>query len=270
MDAIIDLLYYLLTMQDLFFLHSARNLHCRVQMDKFFDGYFTLQYISGGAVQVSYDERTFRLGAGWFWPHFPGPRTRLDPVPGHRTWEHRYVAFKGPLAARWAADGLLLTEPQAAPGGRKYDRDFDALLALVQRPNPSLWGIQRAINHLERILLELAEARTAQRRRDPWLERILELLDAQPHADFDYAQLARQAGMGLSTLRRRFRQASGTALHAYALQCRTAAARKLLGETNLSIKEIAEKLGYNDVYFFSRQFRRNMGVPPATYRKSRV
>jgi len=42
-----------------------------------------------------------------------------------------------------------------------------------------------------------------------------------------------------------------------------------LGETNLPIKEIAERLGYNDVYFFSRQFRKQMGVPPAAYRKSR-
>jgi AraC-like DNA-binding protein len=254
-------------MQDLFFLHSSHNPRCRVYMDKYFDGYFTLQFISAGAVDVSYDERVHRLTGRWFWPHFPGPRTKLNPAPGHRYWEHRYAAFKGPLVARWSAAGLLLTEPQPAPHGKRDDAAFDQLLALINRHDR--WGQLRAINQLERMLLELAEARAESERRDPWLENVLATFAERPEFAFDYRELARQSGMALSTFRRRFRQSSGTPLHTYALQCRTVAARKLLGETNLPIKEIAERLGYNDVYFFSRQFRKQMGVPPAAYRKSR-
>jgi len=57
--------------------------------------------------------------------------------------------------------------------------------------------------------------------------------------------------------------------HAYLLQCRATSARRLLGETDLPIKSIAQQLGYRDVYFFSRQFRQMTGVPPAVYRHSR-
>jgi len=267
MDALSDLLYYLITMQDLFFLHSAHNPRCRVHMDKYFDGYFTLQLVSAGAVEVRYDDRVYKLTGRWFWPHYPGPRTRLNPVSGYRFWEHRYAAFKGPLAARWAAAGLLLTEPQPAPHGRGDDHAFDELLALIRRNDR--WALLRAINQLERMLLELAEARSQSERRDPWLESVLATFAEHPEYAFDYGTLARQSGMALSTFRRRFRHASGTPLHTYALQCRAGAARKLLGETNLSIKEIAERLGFNDVYFFSRQFRKQTGVPPAAYRKSR-
>jgi AraC-like DNA-binding protein len=268
MDGVTNLLYYLITMKDLVFLHSNCNPHCNVVMDKYFDGYFTLQYVSAGAVDVSYDEERYTLTPRWFWPHYPGPRTQLRAAAGHAFWGHRYVAFEGPLAVQWAADGLLLQQPQSSPQGRSFDKPFDELLALVQRRDT--WGHRRAINQLERILLDLADARTEERKRDPWLERILELIAEQPAAEFDYKKLAKQSGMALSTLRRRFRDATGTALHTYALQCRTAAARKLLGETDLSIKTIAEQLGYNDVYFFSRQFRKNTGVPPAQYRRSRM
>jgi AraC-like DNA-binding protein len=267
MDWLSNVLYYLITMPDLFFLHSSHDPRCRVYMDKYFDGYFTLQFISGGAVELSYDERVYRLEGRWFWPHFPGPRTKLHPAPGHRFWEHRYAAFKGPLATRWAAEGLLLQEPQPAPHGKRDDREFDELLALLKRSDR--WGLARAINQLERILLGLAEARAQERRRDPWLENVLTTFDEHPEYAFDYGRLAKESGMALSTFRRRFRQAAGTPLHTYALQCRTAAARKLLGETDLSIKQIAEQLGYNDVYFFSRQFRKQTGVPPGAYRKSR-
>ncbi len=270
MDAMTVVLYYVITMQDLVFLHSARDPHCMAVMDKHFDGYFTLQYMSAGAVEVSYGSEVHRLSGRWFWPHFPGPRITLHAAPGCDFWQHRYLAFKGPLAGKWAADGLLLQAPQPTPGGRSFDKPFDELLELIQRRDPHSWGHRRATNQLERILLELAEARTQERKGDPWLERILELFAAQPEAAFDYTRLAAQSGMALSTLRRRFREASGMALHTYALQCRTAAARKLLGESDLSIKEIADKLGYADVYFFSRQFRKNTGVPPAQYRKSRL
>lgn len=279
MDTITILLYYLINMQDLIFLHSQHYSRCKVHMDKHFDGYFTLQYMASGGIELSYGERTYTLTGRWFWPHFPGPRTILRPARGHAFWDHRYVAFKGPLAGQWAADGLLLQAPQASPGNRRFEKSFDALLQLVQRSDA--WGHRRAVNQLERILLELAEARAQPGRRgepggsrshrpDPWLERVLERLTQEPEGDFDYSQLAKQSCMALSTLRRRFREASGTALHTYALQCRVAAARKLLGETNLSIKDIAQRTGYRDVYFFSRQFHRHTGVPPATYRKSRL
>ena len=39
--------------------------------------------------------------------------------------------------------------------------------------------------------------------------------------------------------------------------------------TDLPVKEIAEQLGYSDVYFFTRQFHRYIGLPPAKFRKIR-
>jgi AraC-like DNA-binding protein len=88
-------------------------------------------------------------------------------------------------------------------------------------------------------------------------------------ADSTGEAFARAWGMSLSTLRRKFRAATGVALHEYQIQARVAKARTLLGDTDLPVKVIAERLGYTDVYFFTRQFRQAVGVPPATYRRSR-
>jgi iron complex transport system substrate-binding protein len=85
----------------------------------------------------------------------------------------------------------------------------------------------------------------------------------------DYDAIAAKLGMAESTLRRRFRDATGVPPHEFVLQARVNEARRLLGETNDPIKRIAQRLGYRDVYFFSRQFRQFAGVPPALYRKSR-
>lgn len=44
-------------------------------------------------------------------------------------------------------------------------------------------------------------------------------------------------------------------------------AKYLLIETQHSIKQIAEQLGYNDIYFFSRQFKNRTQVSPLQFRK---
>jgi len=42
---------------------------------------------------------------------------------------------------------------------------------------------------------------------------------------------------------------------------------ELLKLSQLSIKEIAWQLGYEDQYYFSRMFKKQTGLPPQIYRK---
>jgi AraC-like DNA-binding protein len=250
---------------DLIFLHFGHTLQCSAVVDKCFDGYSTLQYMRRGGVELSYDRQAFLLEGEWFWPAYPGPLIWFHVAPGYPWWEHRYAAFRGPLLNRWVAEGLFPMRPQPAPRPRFYAKRFDELLRQLERPDR--WGTLRAVNLLERLLIDLAEARAQPGEREPWLVQVMETLAAGQNTD--YALLASEAGMALSTLRRRFRQAVGTSLHAYALQCKIARARGMLSETDRPMKAIAEELGYQDIYFFSRQFHQLTGVPPAAYRKSR-
>lgn len=238
---------------------------CTAIVDKHFDGYFTLQFMAAGAVDLYYERQLTRMRGRWCWPAFPGPWIRFHRSPGCAAWDHRYVAVKGPLVARWVAEGLFPRAPQAAPSDRAFDQDFDRLLELKARPDR--WGQRRAINLLERLLLALADERAASAGGEPWLERVLSTIAGG--GSYSIERLARDAGMAVSTLRRRFRQATGSALHAHALACRLGRARALLGEGDLAIKDIADQLGYADVSFFTKQFTAHAGVSPATYRRSR-
>jgi AraC-like DNA-binding protein len=92
---------------------------------------------------------------------------------------------------------------------------------------------------------------------------------ADPSSAPGPARLAALADMTLATLRRRFREATGLPIHAYLISRRIAAARELLERSDLAIKAVAERLGYSDVFFFSRQFRRHVGIAPAAFRRTR-
>jgi AraC-like DNA-binding protein len=251
---------------DVTFLHSNCFPRCVAVVDKHYVGYCTLQFMQRGAIEVSYDDRKRVLQGQWFWPSYPGLLIRFYRAPGCASWHHRYAAFTGPLVTRWIANGLFPQDAQPAPVGFDAPHEFDQLLKDIAATGR--WGTLRAINQLERILIALAEQRTQPAATEPWMEGVVEKL-SQPGFDHDYVALAEGAGMALSTLRRRFRDATGTALHQYALQCRIAEARRRLAEGDDPIKTISNDLGYSDVFFFTRQFRKLTGLTPAAFRKSR-
>jgi AraC-like DNA-binding protein len=253
---------------DLTFLATSRWVICNQRLDKHVVGYYTIQFMEQGGVDLAYDNRWTRMEGAWFWPAYPGPRLRFHAAPGYDSWFHRHIGFQGPLVQRWVQAGLWPTEAQPAPPGHDWPAFFDELTLHARRADH--WGRLRAINLLEQLLIVLAEDRAQpQANRLPWLDPVLEHLESEGVFAPDYNRVATETGMGASTLRRRFKEATGLTLHAYVLQARIARARALLGETDLPLKNIAERLGYENVYFFARQFKQQVGVPPGVYRRSR-
>src|SRR5690606_35373071 len=82
-------------------------------------------------------------------------------------------------------------------------------------------------------------------------------------------RLAKQCGYSPDQLTRIFKQHTGLSPQEYILQARIERAKTLLTESALSISQIADTLGYTDVYHFSRQFKQKAGVTPSAYRSPR-
>jgi len=253
--------------QDLAFLHGLHTPKCHARVSKHFQDYYTLQLMEDGCLELFYEEERWLLEGTWFWPAYPGPYTRFHVGSGQNIWNHRYIAFKGPLANQWYTEGLYPMLPQSVSSVKAITGQFDELLREFHQPGQ--WHQLKAINILERILINLAEARHAEQTNVPWLESVLSEINKAPHFSVDYENIAQEHGMSLSTLRRKFRNTSGISIHRYVLQARITRARHWLGESDLPIKAIAELLGYSDLYFFARQFKKETGITPGAFRKSR-
>lgn len=66
-----------------------------------------------------------------------------------------------------------------------------------------------------------------------------------------------------------FKQKTGYAPIDYFIQMKMQKASQQLALTTRSIKDIAMSMGFDDPYYFSRRFRKIIGVPPTTYRSMR-
>ena len=93
-------------------------------------------------------------------------------------------------------------------------------------------------------------------------------IEANVAAQITVADLATRLGVSVRTLDRRFRQATGASPRGFWQQRRVRLAKELLEKTNLTIGEIAYRVGYQDAGHFSRLFERELSVPPSEYRQT--
>lgn len=83
------------------------------------------------------------------------------------------------------------------------------------------------------------------------------------------ADLAHKAGTNEFTLKKGFRELFGTSVFTFWTNVKMERARELLETTDLSISEVAEKVGYKNPQHFSVAFKRKYGMVPRHLRKNR-
>ncbi len=70
------------------------------------------------------------------------------------------------------------------------------------------------------------------------------------------------------TLSRRFKQATGTTVNQYIQTVRIDMAKELIQKTNLTLAEIIERIGYQDVTYFNQLFKKIIGSEPQEYKNT--
>ncbi len=95
-----------------------------------------------------------------------------------------------------------------------------------------------------------------------WMQNNLNKVNISIH------ELAKLFDMSQRNFSRRFKQATNMTPVQYLQKRRLTAAQELLQSTNLSIKEIAYRVGYLDVSYFTSIFKEYLSITPNNYRKT--
>ena len=86
-------------------------------------------------------------------------------------------------------------------------------------------------------------------------------------ADFYVDELAEIAGVGKPQLRKLFKKEYGVTPTQHLIDMRMTTAAHLLDEGHMSISEISCYVGYDDVFYFSRLFKKRFSLSPREYRQ---
>jgi AraC-like DNA-binding protein len=192
-----------------------------------------------------------------------------------RPWSILWVHFSGEDAALY---GDLLPRgqhvlPVARTAGDRAARLFrDCFRAFGGGFTPAtLLYASQALRHLLATLFFDNAAFTAGARAQgqPRIDDSILFMGRRMAQGLSLAELARQAGLSAGYYSTMFRTHTGFSPIEYYNRLRIQAACRLLDTTTLPIHAVAENMGYVDPYYFSRAFRKVMGVSPRTYRENR-
>jgi len=129
---------------------------------------------------------------------------------------------------------------------------------------------------LELVVLATRMGERSASGRRPWKapDGVWSIADVVRHIELNYADtfcldwFVDKCAMNVTDFSRRFKERAGYPLFEFINRQRVARACALLKSSGLSIIEISEAVGYNNLSFFNRYFLRIAGVSPREYRTS--
>lgn len=228
-----------------------------------------LWYVMDGIGVARLDERSWELQAGSCFVFPPGAAPHCTQEP-----DHRLVVF-GMHFDLIDERGERIEQSAALlpPLGRTV-RDAAFFATLAQRCDSSYRhddaiGIVQSRLFLQAMLLHLWEEtlHSAPSAVDLALDEIVRTIQREPGKRWSVDDLAQQAHLSRAQFVRRFRALVGRSPVHFMIQVRLERARQLLQETDMSLGQIADALGYDDVAFFSRQYKQYIGQPPSALRR---
>jgi AraC-like DNA-binding protein len=202
----------------------------------------------------------------WTRPHV---NQSYGPRPGQK-WSEFFVWFCGPLFDTWQSQGfpgaksrVLFLEPV------NYWLDRFRRVVLPVKTGMADSGFIR----LCLFQLILAEALQIQEKSKEsskgalWFAEACRRLAEGNLNKPSLTEIAESLNMSYSLFRQRFLTLSGKSPGKFKADTTLQSACRLLLESDDSIGEIADNLGFHDAFHFSRRFREKIGMPPSSFRR---
>ncbi|WP_028553040.1 helix-turn-helix domain-containing protein [Paenibacillus sp. UNC451MF] len=229
--------------------------------------YWAVVYISkgSGTYQVNNGEKQ-KVKQGSFFLLYPGAVFHYGPGE-NEFWDEHYFTIEGPRIQEWL--GTWLTDPGKVKQTEEEQLTrINRIFMLMESGIPS--NIDRAALSVEAMLLEFVMSSESVPKITK-AENALALIEAIAdyiYSPFDPRQLCEQHHISFPTLRRTVSKYTGYPLNEYVHRLKMAEAKNILLNTDQSLKEIASALGYQDVFYFSRLFKKIVGVSPKLFRST--
>ncbi|TMV51866.1 helix-turn-helix domain-containing protein [Paenibacillus mesophilus] len=169
---------------------------------------------------------------------------------------------------------LPVAKPYLAPKSEK------PMHPLTRKEKPEFGSEQLIKIYLEALLIRLIRNNqnrsiepklssiTKEKGQRDLIGRIVDYLDAHllDHPTLD--SVCAEFALSKTHLRAVFREHTGSGITEYIGKMRIERARQYIREETCNVTEIAERLGYSSIHYFSRQFKKATGMAPSEYLKT--
>ena len=229
-------------------------------------------------VYISHGRGTFECGAqrtrhpiepGTLFILFPGVWHRYAPD-AKTGWTEHWLECTGPAFSRALKIGLLRVDKPVLRVGMNRDLmdAFELCHRWARRLSPARADALAALGlHLLAALESVESPDQPPTHADTVIAQAQATIIDRFQERLDIAALAESLSVSYSWLRQHFKQRTGLSPKQFHMQVRLKRAQDLLANTNKSVKEIADILGFDSAYHLSAQFKARMGTAPQLWRR---
>ena len=190
-------------------------------------------------------------------------------------WVKIFFNIRGSLAERILDEYQLGGTGRVVLGADGLEQDFrDMLESLMDSTVGQTERFDKATVDFLQIIIKLTNMqRAAGMHKDDLMSvekemnTLIEYITMNPRRIVSNQELADAIFRSKDYVIKRFFANFGVTPYDYQIQQKIFSAKNMLANMNLSVKEIADSLGYDDQHYFSYMFKKRCGMSPTQYRK---
>ena len=229
---------------------------------------YQIIYITKGQGMFQTLGKRYRVVPGSVLLVFPGVKHFYKPV-YEVGWTEHWFGFKGSYFDDLVKKDILSPSRPFYEIGLQNNimETFSFIIDEVRGQKP-LYQARSA----SRILMLIADIVALERRKaqptqsEKLVEQAKFLMEENIYDDIDLNSIAARLGVSTSRLNEIFKTYTSMTPYQYYIHIKMHMAKILLEEGDLSVKEVAFKLGFQDQYHFSRLFKSKTGIAPSQWK----
>ena len=230
---------------------------------------FQMIYITGGQGVFSCGDKAYQVKPGCVMLVLPGIKHAYSPLK-ETGWEEHWVGFKGAYFSKLLEEGRFSSEHVFFETGLHdsivsfFNQIFDEVRS--QRP---LYQLKTCAQ----ILSIIAEVLSRERRNEQpnYYEKTVAkakyLMESNIYSAINLPGISEQLGISTSRLNEIFKTYTSMTPYQYYIQLKIHTAESLLEQEDISVKDAAFRMGFEDQYYFSRLFKNKTGISPSDWKK---
>lgn len=187
-------------------------------------------------------------------------------------WEYMWTHIGGAVMLEVLKDCQLdeynPVKDIISPKGKYFRSLFDILSDIFNYYESEYYCISRTyemMDYFKRAYVSETK-KTSESLQLQYVRTVIKFIQLKFSEDIHVDDIALTCGLNRSYLSRLFHEATGTTIKDYLQSYRMQAAENMLKNTDSTIQYIAYAVGYNDIFTFSKAFKKHTGSSPSAFR----
>ena len=224
-----------------------------------------IEYVYSGTGTLRVEQNEYHPSAGDVYiltekskhSYYPDPK---DP------WTKIYINLRGSAVAS-IVQAFGLHKKVVYKDCQALQPVFEEIFEVVKKDIPVEQVMEQCAMLVMKLLIRLHQHETQEPNAPGEVQIVKRFIDNNYRRNLTMDEIAASVYRSNDYVKKQFKQFYGVTPYAYYLDVKITHAKYLLQRTNLSIKQIADRLGYKSDRYFSKRFREITGVTATQFRK---